>query len=322
MALLSVRDFENLRKALNCTLVLAHVVSTSLFIRAMSAFFDFLRRHAALLASLAGNMVLAGCVLVMWKKGAAHVKQPAFSAEVVEKAGKENEAPVQEPVTPPFHWRHLDAPDFPTFVKNLRAVGCPEATIRDIIQGELAEIYAARRQEAERELATAPEIAHEVLKERLQKMTVEETSLLASLTNDGAMSGPATTGDQTGPPAAAVKNAEMAAGQQEQGGTVLTPAAFLVGNDPGQPGTMNEISLRPTDPALDAATAQVIGGIRDGFASSLAGAGNDPSSVFYRQRWLAAQRQSDEIYSSLFGGDGFVRAQAEAAQKQAQGLAR
>lgn len=268
----------------------------------------------------------------MWKRGgASEVRQPTAAgsvAQMVESNHHERATSAQEAVVPAFHWKQLDAADFPTFVKNLRAVGCPEATIRDIIQGELAEIYAAKRREAESELPTVSEFAREVLKERLQKLAMEETSLLASLTSSGAVT---TRSDeatvfagsdkptQAGATAASVATSEESS---QQDGSVLTPAAFLVGNDPNQAGTMNELSVRPTDPTLDAAAAQTIAIMRDEFALSLAGAGNDSSSPLYRQRWLAAQRQNDEIFSSLYGGDGFVRAQAEAAQKQVQAQAK
>lgn len=229
---------------------------------------------------------------------------------------------------PPFHWTQLDAPDFATFVKNLRAVGCPEATIRDIVHGELTEIYAAKRQEAETQLATAPEIEREVLRENLQELAVEESSLLASLTNGSSMPAlgdtapplPAVNPAQAGTPAAFEEISELGASQQD--GTVLTPAAFMVGNDASQSGARNEISVTPTDPTLDATTAQVITRLRQDFAQSLEGAGNDASSLFYRQQWLSAQRASDEVYSSLFGGEAFARAQAEAMQKQHQAQAR
>lgn len=271
---------------------------------------------------------------MIWKKGGGNDgPRPDVSegvGQLIKSSHHERETSAQEAVVPAFHWKQLDAADFPTFIKNLRAVGCPEATIRDIIQGELAEIYTVKRQEAGSQLATAPEFAREALHERLQKLAKEETALLASLTGSTgvanlsgteAVSVPPESHNPTreGSPTASIEDSE---GRGQQDGSVLTPAAFLVGNDPNQAGGTNELSVRPTDPALDAATAQIIANIRDEFALSLAGAGDDPSSPFYEQRWLAAQRQNDEIFSSLYGGDGFLRAQSEAAQKQARENAR
>src|SRR5262245_55092968 len=41
-----------------------------------------------------------------------------------------------EPVAaknPEFHWSQIESPDYREYISNLRAIGCPEATIRDII---------------------------------------------------------------------------------------------------------------------------------------------------------------------------------------------
>jgi hypothetical protein len=44
-----------------------------------------------------------------------------------------------------FHWRLLESPDFEQYVANLRAVGCPEQTIRDLILPEIQKRYAATK---------------------------------------------------------------------------------------------------------------------------------------------------------------------------------
>lgn len=40
-------------------------------------------------------------------------------------------------VTNAFHWRQLESTNYDTFVANLRAVGCPERTIRDIVEADV-----------------------------------------------------------------------------------------------------------------------------------------------------------------------------------------
>lgn len=56
-------------------------------------------------------------------------------------------APVRtEAMGEPFHWNQLlSSNDYPVFVANLRAAGCPESTIADIVQGDLARAYAMMR---------------------------------------------------------------------------------------------------------------------------------------------------------------------------------
>src|SRR5262245_14670020 len=42
-------------------------------------------------------------------------------------------------------WDEIESADFPTYVANLRAIGCPEATIRDIIVADVNQLFARRR---------------------------------------------------------------------------------------------------------------------------------------------------------------------------------
>ncbi|MGE3309798.1 MAG: hypothetical protein AB7O66_07500 [Limisphaerales bacterium] len=42
-------------------------------------------------------------------------------------------------------WRSIESDDYPTYIANLRATGCPEETIRDIILADVNKLFAARR---------------------------------------------------------------------------------------------------------------------------------------------------------------------------------
>lgn len=44
-----------------------------------------------------------------------------------------------------FHWRQVESDDYFQYVANLRAIGCPEATIRDIIVADVNQLYARKR---------------------------------------------------------------------------------------------------------------------------------------------------------------------------------
>jgi hypothetical protein len=46
-----------------------------------------------------------------------------------------------------FTWEQIESPDFPIFIKNLRAIGCPEQIVRDIIISEVDRVFARRRLE-------------------------------------------------------------------------------------------------------------------------------------------------------------------------------
>jgi LysM repeat protein len=44
-----------------------------------------------------------------------------------------------------FTWNELESADYPTYITNLRDIGCPEQTIRDIIIADINSLYARRR---------------------------------------------------------------------------------------------------------------------------------------------------------------------------------
>lgn len=44
-----------------------------------------------------------------------------------------------------FSWRELESQDYPTYIANLRYIGCPEQTIRDIIIADVNGLFARRR---------------------------------------------------------------------------------------------------------------------------------------------------------------------------------
>ena len=44
-----------------------------------------------------------------------------------------------------FQWSQLESTDYRQYIANLRAVGCPESTVRDIIITDVMRVYAARR---------------------------------------------------------------------------------------------------------------------------------------------------------------------------------
>lgn len=44
-----------------------------------------------------------------------------------------------------FSWQEIESTDYPTYIANLRDIGCPEQTIRDIIIADVNTLYARRR---------------------------------------------------------------------------------------------------------------------------------------------------------------------------------
>ena len=47
-------------------------------------------------------------------------------------------------VTNAFHWGSVESPDYRDYIANLRAIGCPEETVRDIIIADVNKLFASR----------------------------------------------------------------------------------------------------------------------------------------------------------------------------------
>ena len=44
-----------------------------------------------------------------------------------------------------FHWSQIEADDYQTYAENLRRIGCPEETIRDLVKQDLDKLYDQRK---------------------------------------------------------------------------------------------------------------------------------------------------------------------------------
>lgn len=82
-------------------------------------------------------------------RGDGTVESSVVSAAAVEPV---EVAPVPPPVVPTliiqtnaFHWSQVESSDYRQYIANLRAIGCPEATIKDIILADIMRLYALQR---------------------------------------------------------------------------------------------------------------------------------------------------------------------------------
>ncbi len=90
-----------------------------------------------------------------------------------------------------FTWQEVESNDYATYIKNLREIGCPDATIRDIIVADVNELYSHRRAS---EVVSAdhqwwksePDIgAVQAAAEKLKMLEAERKTLLTRLLGPG-----------------------------------------------------------------------------------------------------------------------------------------
>ena len=289
----------------------------------------------ALKISIALNVVLAAvCTfLLVW-----NLQQPSASAPVAPGSG----------ASPAFDWKQLDAADFPTFVRNLRAAGCPEKTLRDIITGEVTEIY----QEKERSLLAsasgtgleanaagkAPPALTQLHAERdrtiaallapapaaAEKKAAYSTASDASTPQQPANTSAATDGAVGGSSEAAASSpapsGQTFASAQAMGTRPVYPAIYahnasVAAMDAGLArASSRTAAAQATTPEQRAIADQ----ITQKFVEAVGPTPQDPNDPAYRQRWDAAVQMSDKAYADHFGARALQKRQIEAAVQLAQ----
>jgi hypothetical protein len=90
-----------------------------------------------------------------------------------------------------FNWNEIESDDYPTFVANLRRIGCPELTIRDIIVADVNQMFAQRRTQEILPADTQwwksePDMDQtEVALKKQAELELERTNLLTKLLGPG-----------------------------------------------------------------------------------------------------------------------------------------
>ena len=107
-----------------------------------------------LIFSLAANLALLGAVGYLVKKPGA-VTPPLAQNELpptpLRKIAAVSVKTVSTSTTngspPKIHWEVVESDDYRKYIENLRSIGCPEETIRDIITADVNKLFEARRRQ-------------------------------------------------------------------------------------------------------------------------------------------------------------------------------
>src|SRR5438477_11451873 len=101
-----------------------------------------MRWRAVAYGSLGANLLLAAGWLAakhQWAKTSA--AEAAEAAKAAQQGGSRTNVVVRRQF---FSWREVESADYPTYIANLRDIGCPEQTIRDIIIAVVNAVYARK----------------------------------------------------------------------------------------------------------------------------------------------------------------------------------
>lgn len=72
-------------------------------------------------------------------------EKPKDAASAPASAAKSSPAPIN---ARKFNWESVESPDYKEYIANLRSIGCPEETIRDIILADVSKLYDEKKKQA------------------------------------------------------------------------------------------------------------------------------------------------------------------------------
>lgn len=104
--------------------------------------------------SLTSNALLVGLVLWLARAGSPSETRAGLSRCLTNRVLRVQHRPVPPAagesspevveVNEPFDWAQLESADYRVYLANLRAIGCPEATVRDIIIADVNALFSVR----------------------------------------------------------------------------------------------------------------------------------------------------------------------------------
>ncbi|MEI6566344.1 MAG: hypothetical protein WCR20_06700, partial [Verrucomicrobiota bacterium] len=223
--------------------------------------------------SVACNLGLLAAVLCL---------MPASTRMAVPEPSRDSHRhPDPAPVARPFSWSQLESADYREYVANLRRIGCPEITIRDIIAADIDGIFEERRQELRRGLSATGNGLHGgniplvAVDQGLAALRQEQERLVAELLGGAAVA-------QSG-----ARESARPRRKPPQEPEVTIPLV------------LQDLDLATLD--IDQNRLETIQQIRDGFVVQVGGPNQDPGDPEYRQRWIRAQREADETLQAMIG---------------------
>jgi hypothetical protein len=254
----------------------------------------------ALKLSIVANIGLTGVVLWLMHRGqTGGAGVPIVSSSNVSVSADLMTQPVSGE-TPrdshkKFQWNQLESPDYRAYIANLRAVGCPKQTIRDIITADVDSLYAARRQRLAAQVPDGPPLvranAQQALDSKLNTLYDEEASVLTALLSSPQDPAQQTVADNTVAPARTQRD-------QSQDNAISVPLVFQ--------------QLDPAALKLNDAQLNDLAYLRQKFQEDVGGPDQNPNDPAYLKRWQAAQPQNDRMLRAMLGNRVYDQFEKEA----------
>jgi len=246
-----------------------------------------MKTKSILACSLSFNAIALTLGGVLLFQGQHRTVPALLAAPKFTKESTVNVAPTVEAVPEmalrALRWNDLVSSDNATYAGNLRAIGCPENTIREILTAAIARVYDGKRQgfRSQYQQGLMDKIAMETAVARLWDEQNDAVNRLSSIVRGSAILTTNTI------PSASVR---PAAGNNPVGGGI--PAGSV------SPDTAIRVpvAFAEPDPALGLTDAQqaAVAQASDDFAKRMSASKLAPTDPAYHQLWQEAQDDADE----------------------------
>jgi hypothetical protein len=251
----------------------------------------------ALKTSVVANVILAAMVFRLVRPGPGGAVENSVTSRtnIDSTAAPAVSAQIQPQPVRQFQWKQLESSDYRTYIANLRAIGCPRQTIRDIITADVDSLYAPRRQQLAAQVPAGPPLlranALQMLGAKLDALNSEELSVLNALF--GAPQNPdrQSAASNPAPPVRVQRD-------QSQDENVSLPLVFQ--------------NVDPAALKLNEDQMNDLAFLRQKFQEDVGGPNQNPDDPAYLKRWQAARPQNDQMLRAMLGDRVYDRMQSEA----------
>ena len=206
----------------------------------------------------------------------------------------------------PFHWSQLESSDYNTYVKNLRRIGCPEATLQAIVAADVDSVYRERNDDLRQKLAGYEQLswedklkaynAKQAWLAELQTLPAAKKSQMDNLLATPAGSAPASV-------QATVAAASSGTPTVFPGTAPLATSTLVQHHDtqpiPELPLVYHDVDLSTLN--FNEQQIQTVHELRQTFVEEIGGPNQDPADPDYLQRWLKAQSDVDNLAKGMLG---------------------
>lgn len=300
--------------------------------------------------SLILNFILAGCLFHLWMAGHQTTARSSSSFQrqslpaVSKLARQPLETSKRDATCHDFQWSQLESTNsYRVYVANLRAAGCPEATIEDIVRGDVARAFAFKRRELrlsaagkgpwsssrEAALVSALLTPFDSLANAGSEFKRDTTSNASAPSNESKASvidhgnglltasthhSVAQTARPADVPTTMTANADSSVSMVASAQKFSRQRAVSAVTDaPTYPLVLQNVNLNAL--GFTAGQKAVVQQLKQQFVKDIGGPNQNPNDPAYLKRWQQAQPQSDLMFKAMMGITAWENYQLAAADK-------